>query len=92
MLGQDFFLKAFPMHGAIEGGKAEHSSMLNSRQGFSDALGSWLFSSAGSPERAMSHYRQAILLSPAHHVAMVNLGRLHRSLGHNKEAEVWYKR
>uniref|UniRef100_A0A8C9N449 dolichyl-phosphate-mannose--protein mannosyltransferase n=2 Tax=Serinus canaria TaxID=9135 RepID=A0A8C9N449_SERCA len=46
----------------------------------------------GSPERAMSHYRQAILLSPAHHVAMVNLGRLHRSLGQNKEAEVWYKR
>ncbi|XP_066175868.1 protein O-mannosyl-transferase TMTC1 isoform X1 [Sylvia atricapilla] len=47
---------------------------------------------SGSPERAMSHYRQAILLSPAHHVAMVNLGRLHRSLGQNKEAEVWYKR
>ncbi|NXO74112.1 TMTC1 protein, partial [Phainopepla nitens] len=46
----------------------------------------------GSPEGAMSHYRQAILLSPAHHVAMVNLGRLHRSLGQNKEAEVWYKR
>ncbi|NXB02878.1 TMTC1 protein, partial [Cnemophilus loriae] len=46
----------------------------------------------GSPERAMSHYRQAILLSPTHHVAMVNLGRLHRSLGQNKEAEVWYKR
>ncbi|NXC36202.1 TMTC1 protein, partial [Campylorhamphus procurvoides] len=46
----------------------------------------------GSPERAMSHYRQAIHLSPAHHVAMVNLGRLHRSLGQNKEAEVWYKR
>lgn len=40
----------------------------------------------------MAHYRQAILLSPAHHVAMVNLGRLHRSLGQNKEAEVWYKR
>lgn len=40
----------------------------------------------------MSHYRKAILLSPAHHVAMVNLGRLHRSLGQNKEAEVWYKR
>ncbi|XP_062348462.1 protein O-mannosyl-transferase TMTC1 [Cinclus cinclus] len=46
----------------------------------------------GSPERAMYHYRQAILLSPSHHVAMVNLGRLHRSLGQNKEAEVWYKR
>uniref|UniRef100_A0A803VZ68 dolichyl-phosphate-mannose--protein mannosyltransferase n=1 Tax=Ficedula albicollis TaxID=59894 RepID=A0A803VZ68_FICAL len=46
----------------------------------------------GSPERAMSHYKQAILLSPTHHVAMVNLGRLHRSLGQNKEAEVWYKR
>nr|XP_031363820.1 protein O-mannosyl-transferase TMTC1 isoform X1 [Lonchura striata domestica] len=46
----------------------------------------------GSPERAVSHYRQAILLSPTHHVAMVNLGRLHRSLGQNKEAEVWYKR
>ncbi|KAM9389218.1 protein O-mannosyl-transferase TMTC1 [Phaethornis superciliosus] len=46
----------------------------------------------GAPERAVSHYRQAILLSPTHHVAMVNLGRLHRSLGQNKEAEAWYKR
>ncbi|NXL47353.1 TMTC1 protein, partial [Podilymbus podiceps] len=46
----------------------------------------------GAPERAVSHYRQAIRQSPAHHVAMVNLGRLHRSLGQNKEAEVWYKR
>ncbi|KFO62546.1 Transmembrane and TPR repeat-containing protein 1, partial [Corvus brachyrhynchos] len=54
--------------------------------------GVFLVDTAGSPEQAMSHYRQAILLSPAHHVAMVNLGRLHRSLGQNKEAEVWYKR
>ncbi|XP_010712673.1 protein O-mannosyl-transferase TMTC1 [Meleagris gallopavo] len=46
----------------------------------------------GAPERAVSHYRQAIHLSPTHHVAMVNLGRLHRSLGQNKEAEAWYKR
>ncbi|KAM6292602.1 protein O-mannosyl-transferase TMTC1 [Porphyrio hochstetteri] len=46
----------------------------------------------GAPEKAVSHYRQAIHLSPTHHVAMVNLGRLHRSLGQNKEAEVWYKR
>ncbi|XP_055664322.1 protein O-mannosyl-transferase TMTC1 isoform X2 [Falco peregrinus] len=46
----------------------------------------------GAPERAVSHYREAIRLSPAHHVAMVNLGRLHRSLAQNKEAEVWYKR
>ncbi|NXG64925.1 TMTC1 protein, partial [Hemiprocne comata] len=47
---------------------------------------------SGAPEQAVSHYRQAILLSPTHHVAMVNLGRLHRSLGQNREAEVWYKR
>ncbi|KAM9580178.1 protein O-mannosyl-transferase TMTC1 [Guaruba guarouba] len=46
----------------------------------------------GAPERAVSHYKQAIHLSSTHHVAMVNLGRLHRSLGQNKEAEVWYKR
>ncbi|XP_051483847.1 protein O-mannosyl-transferase TMTC1 isoform X2 [Apus apus] len=46
----------------------------------------------GAPEQAVSHYRQAILLSPTHHVAMVNLGRLHRSLRQNREAEVWYKR
>ncbi|ETE66199.1 Transmembrane and TPR repeat-containing protein 1, partial [Ophiophagus hannah] len=34
----------------------------------------------------------AIEFSPGHHVAMVNLGRLYRSLGQNKDAEVWYKR
>ncbi|XP_075796829.1 protein O-mannosyl-transferase TMTC1 isoform X6 [Pelodiscus sinensis] len=46
----------------------------------------------GAPERAVSHYQQAIWLSPNHYVAMVNLGRLYRSLGENKEAEAWYKR
>ncbi|XP_051817071.1 protein O-mannosyl-transferase TMTC1 isoform X4 [Antechinus flavipes] len=46
----------------------------------------------GTPENAMYHYQQAIQLSPHHHVAMVNLGRLYRSLGENKEAEEWYKR
>ncbi|XP_074795377.1 protein O-mannosyl-transferase TMTC1 isoform X2 [Natator depressus] len=46
----------------------------------------------GAPERAVSHYQQAIWLSPNHYVAMVNLGRLYRSLGQNKEAEAWYKR
>ncbi|XP_044535207.1 protein O-mannosyl-transferase TMTC1 [Gracilinanus agilis] len=46
----------------------------------------------GAPESAMYHYQQAIHLSPRHHVAMVNLGRLYRSLGENKEAEEWYKR
>ncbi|XP_020831495.1 protein O-mannosyl-transferase TMTC1 isoform X2 [Phascolarctos cinereus] len=46
----------------------------------------------GAPESAMYHYQQAIQLSPRHHVAMVNLGRLYRSLGENKEAEKWYKR
>ncbi|XP_060550476.1 protein O-mannosyl-transferase TMTC1 isoform X3 [Pantherophis guttatus] len=46
----------------------------------------------GSPETAVSHYQKAIELSPGHHVAMVNLGRLYRSLGQNKDAEVWYKR
>ncbi|XP_074925293.1 protein O-mannosyl-transferase TMTC1 isoform X2 [Chelonoidis abingdonii] len=46
----------------------------------------------GAPERAVSHYQQAIWLSPNHYVAMVNLGRLYRSLGQNKQAEAWYKR
>uniref|UniRef100_A0A8C8RUT3 dolichyl-phosphate-mannose--protein mannosyltransferase n=1 Tax=Pelusios castaneus TaxID=367368 RepID=A0A8C8RUT3_9SAUR len=46
----------------------------------------------GAPEKAVSHYQQAIWLSPNHYVAMVNLGRLYRSLGQNKEAEAWYKR
>uniref|UniRef100_A0A4X2KAJ1 Transmembrane O-mannosyltransferase targeting cadherins 1 n=1 Tax=Vombatus ursinus TaxID=29139 RepID=A0A4X2KAJ1_VOMUR len=46
----------------------------------------------GAPESAMYHYQQAIQLSPRHHVAMVNLGRLYRSLRENKEAEKWYKR
>nr|XP_040136780.1 protein O-mannosyl-transferase TMTC1 isoform X5 [Ictidomys tridecemlineatus] len=47
---------------------------------------------SGSPEKAVAHYQQAIRLSPSHHVAMVNLGRLYRSLGENSMAEEWYKR
>ncbi|XP_069905700.1 protein O-mannosyl-transferase TMTC1 isoform X1 [Oryctolagus cuniculus] len=47
---------------------------------------------SGSPEKAVAHYREAIKLSPSHHVAMVNLGRLYRSLGENGAAEDWYKR
>lgn len=46
----------------------------------------------GSPEKAVAHYQQAITLSPSHHIAMVNLGRLYRSLGENSLAEEWYKR
>ncbi|XP_065380022.1 protein O-mannosyl-transferase TMTC1 isoform X6 [Macaca fascicularis] len=46
----------------------------------------------GLPEKAVAHYQQAIKLSPSHHVAMVNLGRLYRSLGENSMAEEWYKR
>ncbi|XP_016054581.1 PREDICTED: transmembrane and TPR repeat-containing protein 1 isoform X1 [Miniopterus natalensis] len=46
----------------------------------------------GSPEKAVAHYQQAITLSPSHDVAMVNLGRLYRSLGDNSMAEEWYKR
>ncbi|XP_068416286.1 protein O-mannosyl-transferase TMTC1 isoform X2 [Eschrichtius robustus] len=46
----------------------------------------------GSPEKAVAHYQQAIKLSSSHHVAMVNLGRLYRSLGDNSVAEEWYKR
>ncbi|XP_043297570.1 protein O-mannosyl-transferase TMTC1 isoform X2 [Cervus canadensis] len=46
----------------------------------------------GFPEKAVAHYQQAIKLSPSHHVAMVNLGRLYRSLGDNGVAEEWYKR
>ncbi|XP_061061403.1 protein O-mannosyl-transferase TMTC1 isoform X2 [Eubalaena glacialis] len=46
----------------------------------------------GSPEKAVAHYQQATKLSPSHHVAMVNLGRLYRSLGDNSVAEEWYKR
>ncbi|XP_014442516.1 protein O-mannosyl-transferase TMTC1, partial [Tupaia chinensis] len=47
---------------------------------------------SGSPEKAVAHYQEAIKLSPSHHVAMVNLGRLYRSLGENSMAEEWYKR
>uniref|UniRef100_A0A8C6QPN2 dolichyl-phosphate-mannose--protein mannosyltransferase n=1 Tax=Nannospalax galili TaxID=1026970 RepID=A0A8C6QPN2_NANGA len=47
---------------------------------------------SGSPEKAVTHYQQAIQLSPSHHVAVVNLGRLYRSLGENSMAEEWYKR
>ncbi|KAM7335733.1 hypothetical protein ACRRTK_006210 [Alexandromys fortis] len=47
---------------------------------------------SGSPEKAVAHYQQAIQLNPSHHVAVVNLGRLYRSLGENSVAEEWYKR
>lgn len=47
---------------------------------------------AGAPEKAVAHYQQAIQLNPSHHVAVVNLGRLYRSLGQNSMAEEWYKR
>ncbi|CAO2607247.1 Protein O-mannosyl-transferase TMTC1 [Lemmus lemmus] len=47
---------------------------------------------SGSPEKAVAHYQQAIQLNPSHHVAVVNLGRLYRSLGKNSMAEEWYKR
>lgn len=47
---------------------------------------------AGFPEKAVAHYQQAIQLSPSHHVAVVNLGRLYRSLGENSKAEEWYRR
>lgn len=47
---------------------------------------------AGFPEKAVDHYQQAIQLSPSHHVAVVNLGRLYRSLGENSMAEEWYRR
>ncbi|KAM4881025.1 protein O-mannosyl-transferase TMTC1-like [Thomomys bottae] len=46
----------------------------------------------GSPEKAAAHYREAVRLSPGHHVAMVNLGRLYRSQGENSLAEECYKR
>ncbi|KAM4883343.1 LOW QUALITY PROTEIN: protein O-mannosyl-transferase TMTC1-like [Thomomys bottae] len=45
----------------------------------------------GFPEKAAAHYREAVRLSPGHHVAMVNLGRL-RSQGENSLAEECYKR
>uniref|UniRef100_A0A8C3G4M1 dolichyl-phosphate-mannose--protein mannosyltransferase n=1 Tax=Cyclopterus lumpus TaxID=8103 RepID=A0A8C3G4M1_CYCLU len=46
----------------------------------------------GEGELAATHYQQAVRLKPAHHVAMVNLGRLLRSSNENTEAESWYKR
>uniref|UniRef100_H2ZTZ2 dolichyl-phosphate-mannose--protein mannosyltransferase n=1 Tax=Latimeria chalumnae TaxID=7897 RepID=H2ZTZ2_LATCH len=46
----------------------------------------------GDVQRATVHYHTAIRLSPKHHVAMVNLGRVSRSSNRNKEAEAWYKR
>ncbi|OCT86252.1 protein O-mannosyl-transferase TMTC1 [Xenopus laevis] len=44
------------------------------------------------PQKAVSHYFHALQLRPDHHVAMLNLGRLYRSLGENKEAEMWYRK
>ncbi|XP_069821677.1 protein O-mannosyl-transferase TMTC1 isoform X1 [Dendropsophus ebraccatus] len=46
----------------------------------------------GSPQKAVSHYLLALRLRPNHHVAMLNLGRLYRSLNQNSEAEMWYKK
>ncbi|XP_018431934.1 PREDICTED: transmembrane and TPR repeat-containing protein 1 [Nanorana parkeri] len=45
----------------------------------------------GAPQKAVSHYLLALQLRPNHHVAMLNLGRLYRSLNQNSEAEKWYK-
>ncbi|CAJ0960724.1 unnamed protein product [Ranitomeya imitator] len=46
----------------------------------------------GAPQKAISHYLLALQLRPNHHVAMLNLGRLYRSLNQNSEAEMWYKK
>ncbi|PIO35091.1 hypothetical protein AB205_0051100 [Aquarana catesbeiana] len=46
----------------------------------------------GAPQKAVSHYLLALQLRPNHHVAMLNLGRLYRSLNQNREAEKWYKK
>ncbi|XP_072256210.1 protein O-mannosyl-transferase TMTC1 [Pyxicephalus adspersus] len=46
----------------------------------------------GAPQKAVSHYLLALQLRPNHHVAMLNLGRLYRSLNQNSEAEKWYKK
>ncbi|KAM5172941.1 protein O-mannosyl-transferase TMTC1 [Mantella aurantiaca] len=46
----------------------------------------------GTPQKAVSHYLLALQLRPNHHVAMLNLGRLYRSLNQNSEAEKWYKK
>lgn len=46
----------------------------------------------GAPLKAVSHYLLALQLRPNHHVAMLNLGRLYRSLNQNNEAEKWYKK
>lgn len=46
----------------------------------------------GAPQKAVSHYHIALQLRPNHHVAMLNLGRLYRSLNQNSEAEMWYKK
>ncbi|XP_075711870.1 protein O-mannosyl-transferase TMTC1 [Rhinoderma darwinii] len=46
----------------------------------------------GVPQKAVSHYLLALRLRPNHHVAMLNLGRLYRSLNQNSEAETWYKK
>ncbi|XP_077123061.1 protein O-mannosyl-transferase TMTC1 isoform X2 [Ranitomeya variabilis] len=46
----------------------------------------------GAPQKAVSHYLLALQLRPNHHVAMLNLGRLYRSLNQNSEAEMWYKK
>lgn len=46
----------------------------------------------GEGALAVAHYQQAVRLKPEHHVAMVNLGRLLRSINDNQQAELWYKR
>ncbi|XP_075066641.1 protein O-mannosyl-transferase TMTC1 [Mixophyes fleayi] len=46
----------------------------------------------GVPQKAVSHYLLALRLRPDHHVAMLNLGRLYRSLNQNAEAEMWYRK
>ncbi|XP_037781150.1 protein O-mannosyl-transferase TMTC1-like [Penaeus monodon] len=46
----------------------------------------------GRREAALRHYEAALGLDPEHTVALVNTARLMRTLDHNKQAEILYKR
>ncbi|XP_042240154.1 protein O-mannosyl-transferase TMTC1-like [Homarus americanus] len=46
----------------------------------------------GRGEAALRHYEAALGLDPRHPVALVNTARLMRTLDHNTQAEVFYKR
>ena len=47
----------------------------------------WVLGHAGKYKEALNAFKVALQLEPSHTVATLGLARLHRTMGHDKEAE-----